>query len=786
MSAASLVESLESVGISRSFYTGGLLRVAGETGLIYSLHNGALSIVDPISGQTYARINVDNDPIYTFAVSPRDNREVITVGKSNLCRHWSISDPHDVVPLRAWASSHIHPVLCMDISHDGSLVATSSVDRTIRVFSVSGYYSVAVYRMPAMQDPISMIRFFPNRRALASLGVENSIAVWDLDESSSLQEPIRELKGHMSTVHVITFSGDGSRMFTSGNDQMVISWDISSYPQISLASQVAVFESVQAVLPLGRSSFITGGDKGEIRCWNEKKCVSSVKSGHSAQGHIRNLYLLPQTGEVLAVGADLACSIWTLAGDNKGITFSRQMLGNMGEILSVKFMNKSKILCALNDEFPRIIDTNNFSCIAKLEGHSEICLCVATGSQVGSALIATGSKDQTVRLWDASTLACTAVLTGHTGPVNCVVFTKKQYQVVSASEDGCIKIWRTSTGKGVKKMIIRSIIAHSKSVNSLAISGNDRFIASGSQDRTAKVFSLEDGALIGTFSGHKGSILSVDFSPIEQVLATASRDGTVKLWNLSNPGGPCIRTLEGHEHSVMSCRFLQNGLQIISADAAGIIRLWNVRNGECAVIAMTDGQVIVSGGAGSDGVDDFSESESSAKIWAMDICEGSSPLTVVSGTSSGTLNLWTDNTEKIQLTRRLERADQAEKDTSVQVLIKAGKLNEAFKMAFALNRPKLMLEILKESNWGNCPVDLDQFLDECDNKERLEKIVQEWIKASKTCSAACKIVGRLDSVEAIDSVKFETFAEKHMARLCALSQKCYIIDSILLASNSTC
>ena len=514
MTNISLVESLESEAISRAFYTGGLLRVAAKSGMIFSLNSGSVSVVDPLNGQTYARITAEDDPIFSFAVNPVNNSEVVTIGKSNLCRHWLVSGAHEVTMIRAWSSGHLHPALCVDISHDGSLVATSSVDRTIKVFSLPGYYSVSVYKIN-MQDPISLIRFLPHRRALASLGEDNTIAIWDLEQPSR-QSPLRELKGHMSTIHAIAFSPDGNVMMTSGNDQMVISWDISAIQDISILSQVAVFESVEAVLPLSKTSFVTGGDKGLIRTWKDKKCISSVSSGHAANGLIKSLHQLPQTGEIIAVGADLGISVWS----DSPSKFVRQLLGNMGEILSMKWLEDGrKMVVAVNDEFPRIIDSGNFSSIAKLEGHSDIVLSVA----VARNYIATGSKDQTVRVWTLAEdrVECIGEMVGHTGPVTSVVFTKRgeegqegTVRVISASEDNCVKVWRCPDQKKKKKLIIRSIMAHSKTVNCLAVSGNDKWVASGSQDRTAKVFNIDDGSLIATCSGHKGSIWGVDFSPI--------------------------------------------------------------------------------------------------------------------------------------------------------------------------------------------------------------------------------------------------------------------------------
>ena len=802
MSKLSMIESVESAGISKSFYSGGLVRIGNQSGMIYSLYNGGVSIVDPQTGQTYATIQSENDPIFTFAINPIENSDVVTVGKSNLCRHWSVTGENEVAMLRAWSSGHIHPTLCVDISHDGSMVATASVDKTIRVFSMKGYYSVAVYRVSAMQDPISLIRFFPTRLALASLAQENTLSVWDLTQTS-LTTPVMELKGHMSTIHAIAFTGDGSTMVTSGNDQVVISWDLQSFPSISLSSQVAVFEAVQSVAPFTATSFVTVGDKGVMRLWDKRKCVSTVESGHSANGSMKHVFVLPRSRELLAVGDDMAMSVWAL--ENMTLRSTRQLLGNIGEVLSMKWIADNKVVCAVNDEFPRIINTDNFSAEAKLIGHKDIVLSVAVSAK--GDMIATGSKDQCIRVWDAKSLECLAEMPGHTGPVTAVIFTRKDHpeegvRILSASEDTCVKIWRTPCKKSQKKSIIRSIMAHSKSVNGLAVSVNDKWLATCSQDRSAKVFYLDDGSLVATCTGHKGSIWSVDFSPIEQILATSSRDGTVKLWNLAVGGAPCIRTFEGHEQSVMSCRFLSSGLQLISADSIGTMRLWNVRNGESGLIAMTSGEVIVRSPEGSrqvqaakveTAIEDCAQGENWGKIWTMDISE-SPKLKVITGTGNGTINLWKDNTEEIVETSRRDKADSIEKDTNIQVLVKAGKFNDAFVMAFSLNRSKQMIEVIKEATWRGGKINVSRFVrdsvQDSHKRAKLMTMIEEWQKTAKTCAIAYSLVEAVVRLckgitgTSLDLKKFEGFSEKHMGRLCNLSQKCFIIDAILLASSA--
>lgn len=67
------------------------------------------------------------------------------------------------------------------------------------------------------------------------------------------------------------------------------------------------------------------------------------------------------------------------------------------------------------------------------------------------------------------------------------------------------------------------MVAHSKSINSIDVSANDRLCVSASMDKTAKLWHIDTSnmtlAIAGTLDGHKRGVWSAKFSGDQQVLS---------------------------------------------------------------------------------------------------------------------------------------------------------------------------------------------------------------------------------------------------------------------------
>ncbi len=147
----------------------------------------------------------------------------------------------------------------------GTLVATGSADRTVKVWDVNRGYCTHNFR--GHRGTVSLVRFHPDRKRLllVSAGEDCSVRLWDLKTSAL----VAALKDHLSVPTGIDFLPEQSDvMITAGRDQVVNIWQIRGSNNdaggVSLLHAMPAYEVIEGVLALPSCNFIDEG-KGNIK-----------------------------------------------------------------------------------------------------------------------------------------------------------------------------------------------------------------------------------------------------------------------------------------------------------------------------------------------------------------------------------------------------------------------------------------------------------------------------------------------------------------------------------------
>ncbi|NER32491.1 MAG: AAA family ATPase [Oscillatoria sp. SIO1A7] len=198
---------------------------------------------------------------------------------------------------------------------------------------------------------------------------------------------------------------------------------------------------------------------------------------------------------------------------------------------------------------------------------------------------------------------------GQDGGVRDLSFSPDGQIIATASEDKTAKLWSLD-GKE-----LQTVQGHSAGLTSVSFSPDGQTIATASEDKTAKLWSL-DGTELQTFQGHSDTVTSVSFSPDGKTIATASKDKTVKLWSLE---GKELQSFEEHIAEVNCVSFSPDGKVLASAGEDKTVKLWNPEDSESLNTLRGHEDAIASIGFSPNSSKLVSGSaDTTIKVWSLD------------------------------------------------------------------------------------------------------------------------------------------------------------------------
>ncbi len=181
---------------------------------------------------------------------------------------------------------------------------------------------------------------------------------------------------------------------------------------------------------------------------------------------------------------------------------------------------------------------------------------------------AVASHDWKVTLWDVhQPSAPLSVLEGHDNAVQALAVAPGRGLLASGSADKTVRLWDL---KSLKRK--RTYRGQRDFITALAFSHNGKRLAGSALDGRIRVWSALSRRMLRLLRGHKGKVEDLAFSPSGTLLASAGEDGTVRLWNLNRRNSS--HTLTGHIGGATALAFAPNGQQLASAGANGKVRLW--------------------------------------------------------------------------------------------------------------------------------------------------------------------------------------------------------------------
>lgn len=570
------------------------------------------------------------------------------------------------------------------------------------------------------------------RYRLASGSQDGKVRVWNLHKRGAAVN----LDSHVSDVQALAYSPEQHSIVSASRDKTIIWWDAKSW---KIRKIVPCFELVETVgfLDDGYLTF-SAGSNGVLRIWNTET-GSELTQKEAARGEEEAIILgiyQPSLPFILCVQVDHTLALYepprrASLPSHAVLKPFRRISGTHDEVIDLAYVlpDSSILALATNSEDVRLVsvldsgaatETNGWTTntapyfgqdLALLRGHEDIVITLAV--DWSGFWIATGAKDNTARLWrvdpENNSYLCWATFTGHAESLGAVALphtapaagtpshTNPRAHpptfLLTGSQDQTIKKWEIprkgqEAGQRTGPRAVFTRKAHDKDINAVSVDDAGRLFASASQDKTVKIWSVEEGEVQGILRGHKRGVWSVQFSPAnlptiqgddgpaagKGVVITGSGDKSVKLWSLRDYS--CIRTFEGHANSVLKVAWLQiptgddatkRAVLFASAGGDGLVKVWNANSGEAECT-----------------LDNHED-----RVWALAVEAKSN--TIVSGAGDSKITFWKDTTAQNQAAASQAALEMIEQEQELQNHIQAGSYREAITLALQLNHPSRLL-----------------------------------------------------------------------------------------------
>ena len=304
------------------------------------------------------------------------------------------------------------------------------------------------------ESPITCIALSPDDKTLASVSVDNSLRIWDVETGNcvaTLQKPsimegafyhdyLDGLVDEMDSVgfNSVEFSPDGRMLITTGRDATVYVWDLQTRSCIrSISNSEICYDFEYATFTPDMKSIITAGQAFEFEEYPTALMKWSLESGR-----LDDLFLNSSESNYLCFSPD-------------GKHFASSSLGNI-EIWSVKSKKRVSIL---RNEW----EDTSYSNRGMIKFSPD-------GGQLAFSYLSS------IQIWDFKTQRLLRTMTNNGNKINCFCYTSEGKYIMSAGEDKMLCLWDVMKGECVHRLPVNTdaiiSMATSKDNHSVFLSGN--------------------------------------------------------------------------------------------------------------------------------------------------------------------------------------------------------------------------------------------------------------------------------------------------------------------------
>jgi WD40 repeat protein len=419
--------------------------------------------------------------------------------------------------------------------------------------------------------------FSPDSRLLATGSLDNTIRITDV--TTNPPAAVATLRGHTAWVQGLYFSPDGSLLASCGKDRTLRLWDTRTW------SPRGVFES-DGVAPsfLPDSQTLINSNAKQVRFWDIRSSDAWGLRGHHS--FVYPVLLSPDGATIYSGGWD------GFAGQPGCLRFWDAATGD--PIAATGAADKTVTAAALSADGSRlaisaittIIDTATINILDTATGTT----VASFPENASSSLIYSLAFDPTAQsvTWIDSAQGAAHITNVRTGVIrnSRQVFVgirgSRASSPMALSPDGTsIAVLNAQEPTldildGQSLELVRQIPhGHSDQITSVAFSPDSRRILTTSWDGIVRVWDAASGTRLHDLVGHGNHVLCAVYRPDGKRIASGGRDNNVRIWDAET--FEQVARLGGHEDFVYSLAWRADSQQLISGSGDYTVRIWDTQ-----------------------------------------------------------------------------------------------------------------------------------------------------------------------------------------------------------------
>jgi WD40 repeat protein len=452
-------------------------------------------------------------------------------------------------------SGHENPIHSMALSADGKILATGDEEGTLIAWDFES--AQVLWRAKNRGGGITDLAINSDGDKVAETD-GNGIRVRDLASG----HPIRRFQCLEPTGVKLRFAPDRDLLAASNGQGMLVLFDLTENATSAIAVGNGNVIADLAFTPDG-TSIITVGYDANLRIFD----VETLQQMDSIDGEgvAVNAVAVDKDGGEFAIAFGDRIRRGRLPGFEL-LPLEKEVPGSV-HCLSISPGNKF-IAYKTNQGVYGILDLQTFEdlFVGSGAGPARSVLFTPTGD---SFLVA--GRDHRVRQYRCSRRLAEIKLSGHTGFVPRLCFSGDGRRLATGSDDRTVRLWDTRTGEAT------AILEVSDGVASLAFSPEDDCLAAGTRSGRVVIWSTSGTSELADFQAHTGVATSIAFHPNGSSFATGGFDGRIRVWDRSD--FTLQLTIEADRIGVFTVVYTPDGERLVSGGGDPTLKEWDTKSG---------------------------------------------------------------------------------------------------------------------------------------------------------------------------------------------------------------